>query len=64
MKLCKLTEADWDRVFDVRCRSKRGLQLTGVELDLVQRAFNEDPDRYSALSSRVFEATKPAGSTR
>lgn len=52
---------NWDRVFDVRCKSKRGERLTEAELELVKRAHAEDRARYAALDDRVFEATKPFG---
>lgn len=54
-------EIDWDRIFAIQCRSKRGERLSDGELDEIQRAYEEDPDRYSSFSDRVFEATKPFG---
>lgn len=52
---------NWDRVFDLRCKSKRGEQLTDAELVLIKRAHAEDRERYAALDDRVFEVTKPFG---
>lgn len=55
------TEYDWSRVFDVRCRTKRGKEVTADEHDLCYRAYKEDPGRYGVLDRKVFEATKPFG---
>lgn len=60
----KLTEAEWSKVFELRCKGKRGEHLSDDERSLVDRAYREDPDRYAALGPKVFEATKPFGSVR
>jgi hypothetical protein len=46
----------------LRCRSKSGSNLSPEELDLCQAALADDPDRYSAMNSDVFDATVPFGS--
>lgn len=56
-----LTEVEWSRVFNIRCKSKRGEALTSEEAHLIARAFAQDPARYSALGPAAFEATKPVG---
>lgn len=63
MRRKALTEAEWRRVFDLRCLSKRGTPATDEESrDLINRAYREDPDRYSAMNGDVFDATVPVGS--
>ena len=54
-----VTEAEWARVFSLRCKSKRGERLTDAEQLFCERAFFADPDRYAALTLPVFEATRP-----
>jgi hypothetical protein len=58
----KLTEADWAKVFAMRCKGKRGEALTKEERALVDAAFNEDEARYGAMEPDVFDATVPFGS--
>lgn len=58
----KLTEAEWGRVFDVRCRSKRGEALSDDDRALIGAAFASDKGRYAAMNGDVFDATVPAGS--
>lgn len=60
----KLTGGDWLKVFEIRCKSKRGIPLNIVERKLVDAAYESDKKRYSALDKDVFNATVPAGSTR
>lgn len=57
-----MTEADWSKVFTVRCKSKRGTTLTKEEQALVERAFRSDPKRYRGMEARVFNETVPVGS--
>lgn len=57
----KLTEADWEHVFRIRCRSKSGSQPSSEERRLLERAYKEDSDRYKSLDTAVFEQTKPFG---
>ena len=58
----KLTDESWHKVFEIRCRSKRGLPVTPAELGLCGRALNENPERYKAMGADVFDATVPFGS--
>lgn len=55
---------DWDEIFRLRCRSKRGESLTDEERALTQAAYDADPERYAGLEPDVFDATVPFGSTR
>jgi hypothetical protein len=57
----KLTEADWQRVFKLRCRSKSGIEQTPEEMAFCHGAARQDPERYNAMDKEVFEATKPFG---
>ena len=58
----KLTEAQWREVFRLRCKSKRGDELSKDERALLDAAFAQDEERYDALSPAVFNATVPFGS--
>lgn len=58
----KLTPVDWKRVFDLRCRARRGESLSQEAHKLLTVAWRQDPDRYSALGLEAFEATTPFGS--
>lgn len=62
-KKTKLTEQEWRRVFELRCRLKRGESLSSEERALTDAAFAEDVDRYSAMEGAVFDATVPFGSS-
>jgi hypothetical protein len=57
-----LTEDDWAKVFQLRCRSKQGLELSEEDRALTDAAYSEDPERYKALEPDVFDATVPFGS--
>lgn len=59
-----LTELEWEAVFLARCKSKEGRLLTDAERLLLDVAYVNDRARYAALNDRVFEATRPFGSTR
>ncbi len=59
----KLTEADWERVFTLRCQSKRGPALSLEDSNFCVRAWREDPGRYGKMDARVFNATVPFGSS-
>lgn len=58
----RLTDMEWLRVFDVRCRAKRGEPLSLIDDALIRAAFAEDQERYAAMNDAIFEATKPFGS--
>jgi len=63
MKVKVLTEAEWEKVFRIRCKSKRGQALSDEERDLVDRAFRQDRDRYADEEVDVFNETVPFGSS-
>jgi hypothetical protein len=58
----KLTESEWSRVFELRCRAKRGEYLRPEDQALVEKAWRENPVRYSEMTEPVFEETAPFGS--
>lgn len=58
----KLTEGDWSRVFEARCKTKRRQAISTADQALVETAFREDAARYAAMTADVFDATVPAGS--
>ena len=49
---------DWDRVFDLRCKIKRGEGLSREEWVYCAKAFRADPERYAGLSKRVVGNVK------
>ena len=58
----KLTEEEWHKIFELRCRSKRGQRLFPEEQALVDAAYRQDLKRYAAMEPDVFDATVPFGS--
>jgi hypothetical protein len=58
-----ISEAEWQHVFSIRCRAKRGSAISSRELAFCEKARDQDPDRYRAMEAAVFNATVPAGST-
>lgn len=56
-----LDEHEWRKVFELRCKSKRGHGLSENEQALVERAYRADPARYAAMNGEVFQATLPFG---
>lgn len=58
----KLTEDEWRRVFQFRCKSKRGETLSKEERKLVDEAYASDKKRYGKMEPDVFDATVPFGS--
>ena len=60
-KKAELTDLQWDNVFTLRCRSKRGERLAPEELALCSRAHRSDSVRYAAMGGRVFAETAPFG---
>ena len=59
----KLTGSEWREVFQLRCKSKRGEELSREERALVDAAYREDEKRYGAMEDDVFNATVPFGSS-
>jgi hypothetical protein len=55
-----LTELEWERVHELRCRSKRGQPLTDEEQALVTAAHASDGRRYRAGAASVFDETAEA----
>jgi len=56
-KAQKLTDKEWHRVFQLRCKSKQGGELSKAESALVDCAFEEDEDKYGDMELDVFNAT-------
>ena len=50
-----------DRIFDLRCKCKRGEKITGKELNYCAKILEQYPEWYGSLDEAVFEATKPFG---
>lgn len=66
MKRRKFTpsESDWQKCFELRCRTKRGERIAPEEQTFVALMWKADPARYSAMGQAVFEATKPVPDRR
>lgn len=65
LKLTKeMTQAERERLFDLRCRSKRGEYLSPEDVSFLESMWKQFPEQYSAMQPEVFEATKPFGSIR
>ena len=62
-KRAKLTEAEWSRVFRLRCHARSGHTLSDTDQALVTAAWKENETRYKAMNDAIFDATVPAGST-
>jgi hypothetical protein len=58
-----LDAAQWERVFFLRCKSKRGESVTDEDQRLLVAAYRSDPGRYGDLNADVFNATVPIGSS-
>lgn len=61
----RLTDKEWQLVFQLRCKSKQGGELSRQERAIVDRAYKEDKEdenRYSDMEVDVFNATVPFGS--
>lgn len=60
----KLTDKEWQTVFQLRCKSKRGHEtLSKQEQTLIERAYAENEDRVADMEVDVFNATVPPGSS-
>ena len=57
-----MKEEDKKKTFKLKCKSKRGEQLTKKEAKYLQKMFAEYPNEYSDMESEVFQETKPFGS--
>lgn len=47
--------------FRLRCKSKRGQDLTAQEMRQCERWMKLYPEQYKAMSKEVFEQTAPFG---
>lgn len=50
------------RLFDLRCRSKRGEYLRPEDITFLDDCWKRWPIQYASMSGLVFEETKPFGS--
>lgn len=57
-----MTCAEKERLFDLRCRSKRGEYISPEDFKFLEHCWKTWPIEYSLLQGKVFEATKPFGS--
>lgn len=54
-----MTEEQWREVFRLRCKGMRGESLATRERELVAVAFEEDFDRYAAMTKDVLCDVNP-----
>lgn len=52
------------KLFDIRCRSKRGEYLSEQDRRMISECWSRWPDDYRAMEREVFEETKPFGAAR
>lgn len=57
----ELTEKEWERVFALRVRSKRGDPISDAEHAFLREAWELDPARYRAMDRDVFVRSAPLG---
>lgn len=57
----RLSEVEWAEIFRLRCKGKRGDRLHPDEQKMVERAYKENPERYSGMENDVVRATLPFG---
>ena len=57
-------EAVRDRLFQLRCRSKKGEHLSPEDIDFLESCWKRWPKEYEAMGRAVFDATAPFGSLR
>ncbi len=53
---------DYERLFQLRCRSKRGEYISPDDFAFLEMCWKKWPAQYSEMRDRVFEETKPFGS--
>ncbi len=56
-----MTDAEWEAVFRLRCRSKRGERLSRDDQARCEAAYAVDPARYAAMNDSIFNETAPFG---
>jgi hypothetical protein len=57
-----MTSEEYNRTFDIKCRSKTGTPPTKEEMKFLIRMMKLYPETYSKMEKEVFEATRPFGS--
>jgi len=58
-----MTTEQRNKLFEIRCKSKRGTVLTKKETKFIQLMFEKYRDEYIDMDEEIFEETKPFGST-
>jgi len=52
---------DKQKLFKLRCRSKRGDHISAEELEWCRLMLKKYPEHYRSIEKDVYEATKPYG---
>ena len=53
----RMSDEQWSRLLDIRCRSKHGRHVTDEEHDFCNQMYNEFQEDYCAMESRVYNMT-------
>ena len=61
-KVCDMNYTERNRLFDLRCRSKRGEYLSPDDRKFCEEMFKLYPEEYAADERRVFIEPAPFGS--
>jgi len=57
-----MTSEEYNKTFDIKCRSKSGTPPSRKELKFLIKMMQTYPEKYHAMEKDVFEATRPFGS--
>ena len=57
-----VTREDREKVFKIRCASKRGQYVAEEDYDFCYEMYEKFPDEYKQIGREAYEATKPFGS--
>jgi hypothetical protein len=57
-----MTDEEKARLFEIKCRSKRGLHVSLEDSAFCREMYEKYPDEYGEDERRVYEETAPFGS--
>ena len=58
----KMSPEEKEKLFAIKCRSKRGEYISPEEHEFCTEMYRKYPDEYGEDDERVFNATRPFGS--
>lgn len=59
--IVEMAFGEHERLFKIRCASKRGRYMSPEDLRFMERMYRKFPVEYEKMDSQVDEATKPFG---